>query len=223
MERHVANASAVARFLAGARRRRARSATRGWPTATARAPAARPSRRARCAWRRPAFGGMVSFVPAPGGVHGRTAAERAIADLRVDPAVHPRRVARRRGVADRDPGGDDPHVGRRRRRSRSTRRSSACRSASRRADDLIADLAQALDRRLRRRGRRAATARAAPRHRDAGSVAPARHRGANRASSRGRAPSADHAVAMAAGVCRGRAGSPGTSPNGPVSARCPTR
>jgi cystathionine gamma-synthase len=28
---------------------------------------------------RPAFGGMVSFVPAAGGPHGRTAAQRAIA------------------------------------------------------------------------------------------------------------------------------------------------
>ena len=75
----------------------------------------------------PAFGGMVSFVPARRrAARAAAAAERAIARLRVHPAVHARRVAGRRRVADRDPGGDDPPVGRRSRRSRSTPRSSGC-------------------------------------------------------------------------------------------------
>jgi cystathionine gamma-synthase len=53
MERHVANAGAVAAFLEG----RADVAVTYYPS----------------------MGGMVSFVPAPGGAHDRTAAERAVA------------------------------------------------------------------------------------------------------------------------------------------------
>ena len=95
--------------------------------------------------RYPGFGGMVSFLPAAGGRHGRTAAERAIAIaegtrlftlaeslggveslIELPAAMTHMSVA---GLAAR---------GRR-------RRSSGCRSASRTPDDLVADLARALD------------------------------------------------------------------------------
>jgi cystathionine beta-lyase/cystathionine gamma-synthase len=49
-----------------------------------------------------AGGGMVSFVPAARA--GRSARERAVRDLRIDPDLHPRRVARRRRIADRAAG-----------------------------------------------------------------------------------------------------------------------
>ena len=78
----------------------------------------------------PGFGGMVSFVPAAGGAAGRTAAERAIA---IAEGTRLFTLAESLGGVEsliEVPGGDDPHVGRRARRSRSTRRSSACRSAS---------------------------------------------------------------------------------------------
>jgi len=78
MERHSANALAVARSLAS----RADVAWVRYP-GLADGPHAHPG--AAVAARQmslagvPAGGGMVSFVPAAGGVHGRTAAERAIA------------------------------------------------------------------------------------------------------------------------------------------------
>ncbi len=106
MERHGSNAAAVAQFLAG----RPDIATVRYP-GLASGPHAHPSaaagRRRRCG----SGGGMVSFVPAAGGRHGRSAAERAMRDRGGDPPVHPRRVARRRRVADRAAGGDDPPVG----------------------------------------------------------------------------------------------------------------
>jgi cystathionine gamma-synthase len=85
MERHSANALAVARFLASredvawVRYPGLGDGPHAHPGAAVAArqmglaaggPAAAPT---------PAFGGMVSFVPAPGGVLGRTAADRAIA------------------------------------------------------------------------------------------------------------------------------------------------
>ena len=66
--------------LPGRARRTSRGcATRGWPTGRTRTRARRWPR-ARCALGgKPAAGGMVSFIPAAGGAHGRTAAERAVA------------------------------------------------------------------------------------------------------------------------------------------------
>ena len=78
MERHSANALAVARFLAG----RPDVASVSYP-GLADGPHAHPgaavaARQMRLAGE-PSFGGMVSFVPSAGGAHGRTAAERAAA------------------------------------------------------------------------------------------------------------------------------------------------
>jgi cystathionine gamma-synthase len=78
MERHAANALAVATFLAG----RPDVAWVSYP-GLADGPHAHPchdiaARQMRLG-DRPAFGGMVSFTPAAGGGHGRTAAERAVA------------------------------------------------------------------------------------------------------------------------------------------------
>jgi cystathionine gamma-synthase len=76
MERHAANAMAVARFLAG----RPDVAQVRYPGLAdgphAHAQAAVAARQMRLG-DEPAFGGMVSFQPAPGGRHRRTAAERA--------------------------------------------------------------------------------------------------------------------------------------------------
>ncbi len=78
MERHSANALVVARFLTS----RPDVAWVRYP-GLADGPHAHPE--AAVAARQmalagaPAFGGMVSFIPAAGGAHGRTAAERAIA------------------------------------------------------------------------------------------------------------------------------------------------
>jgi cystathionine gamma-synthase len=79
MERHSANALAVARFLAS----RADVAWVRYP-GLAEGPHAHPgaevaARQMTAAGGGPAFGGMVSFIPAPGGAHGRSAADRAIA------------------------------------------------------------------------------------------------------------------------------------------------
>ncbi len=78
MERHSANALAVARFLAG----RPDVAWVRYP-GLADGPHAHPSADVAARQMRlgdlPAGGGMVSFVPAAGGAHGRTAAERAVA------------------------------------------------------------------------------------------------------------------------------------------------
>ena len=87
-------ADGAARRQCGGRRRRSCAGGRTSPTV-----------------RYPGFGGMVSFVPAAGGRHGRTAARTGGRHRRGDPPVHPGRVARRRRVADRGPGGDDPPVG----------------------------------------------------------------------------------------------------------------
>jgi cystathionine gamma-synthase len=82
MERHSANALAVARFLAA----RPDVAWVRYP-GLADGPHAHPgaavaARQMRLGGRpaggRPAAGGMVSFIPAAGGAHGRTAAERAV-------------------------------------------------------------------------------------------------------------------------------------------------
>ncbi len=78
MERHSANALAIARFLAG----RPDVANVSYP-GLADGPHAHPGAAVASRQMRlgdvPAFGGMVSFVPAAGGAHGRTAAERAVA------------------------------------------------------------------------------------------------------------------------------------------------
>ncbi len=71
MERHVANATAVARFLAG----RADVAAVHYP-GLAEGPHAHPGA-AVAARQMRAPGGMVAFVPAAGGRHGRSAEERA--------------------------------------------------------------------------------------------------------------------------------------------------
>jgi cystathionine gamma-synthase len=84
MERHSANALAVARFLAArpdvawVRYPGLADGPHAHPGATV---AARQMRLggANTADGHPAAGGMVSFVPAAGGAHGRTAAERAVA------------------------------------------------------------------------------------------------------------------------------------------------
>jgi cystathionine gamma-synthase len=77
MERHCANAMAVAVFLAG----RADVASVAYP-GLADGPHAHPGASAAARQMRlgdgPAFGGMVSFVPAGGGRHGRAAARRAV-------------------------------------------------------------------------------------------------------------------------------------------------
>jgi cystathionine gamma-synthase len=77
VERHSANAMAVARFLAG----RSDVAWVGYPGLDA-GPQAHPQAAVAARQMRlgdqPAFGGMVSFIPAPGGASGRTAAERAV-------------------------------------------------------------------------------------------------------------------------------------------------
>jgi cystathionine gamma-synthase len=78
MERHCANALAVARFLAG----RPDVASVSYPGLDA-GPHVHPGAAVAAGQMRlgdgPAFGGMVSFMPAAGGRHGRTAGERAIA------------------------------------------------------------------------------------------------------------------------------------------------
>jgi cystathionine gamma-synthase len=78
VERHAANGLAVARFLA----RRRDVATVHYP-GLADGPHAHPSAALAALQMRlgdePAFGGMVSFVPSPGGRHGRDAASRAAA------------------------------------------------------------------------------------------------------------------------------------------------
>ena len=67
MARHSANGLAVARFLATRDRRRRRSATRGSTSAPHAHPRAEVASRQMRLGDEPAFGGMVSFVPAPGG------------------------------------------------------------------------------------------------------------------------------------------------------------
>ncbi len=79
MERHCANGMAVARFLAG----RTDVASVSYP-GLADGPHAHPqaalaARQMRLPDGRPGFGGMVSFLPASGGTHARSAADRAIA------------------------------------------------------------------------------------------------------------------------------------------------
>ncbi len=72
------------------------------------------------------FGGMVSFRAAGGEQKALDICNRAT-------AVHARRVARRRRVADRAPGPDDARLGGRARRSRCPATWSGCLSASRRS------------------------------------------------------------------------------------------
>ena len=79
MERHSSNAMAVARFLAA----RGDVAWVRYP-GLAEGPHAHPGAAVAAGQMalpggRPGFGGMVSFIPAAGGRHGRPAAERAIA------------------------------------------------------------------------------------------------------------------------------------------------
>ena len=78
MERHAANAMAVARFLA-ARPDVARVSYPGLADGPHAHPQAAVAARQMRLGDTPAFGGMVSFVPAAGGRHARTAAERAVA------------------------------------------------------------------------------------------------------------------------------------------------
>ena len=78
VERHSSNALAVARFLAG-RPDVASVAYPGLSDGPHAHPGAAVAARQMRLGDRPAFGGMVSFVPGAGGVRGRTAAERAVA------------------------------------------------------------------------------------------------------------------------------------------------
>ena len=78
MERHCANAMTVARFLAG-RSDVARVAYPGLADGPHAHPSAVVAARQMRLGGQPAFGGMVSFLPAPGGRHGRSAAARASA------------------------------------------------------------------------------------------------------------------------------------------------
>ena len=129
MDRHVSNASAVARSAGRAPARRSGALYPGSRTI----PATR-SPRGRCA----APGGMVSFTV----VGGEAAALEVVA---ADSAVHAGRVARRGGVADRAPGPDDPRVGRRARRSRSIPALVRLSVGIEDEADLVADLLQALN------------------------------------------------------------------------------
>ena len=114
MDRHCSNAQRVVELLVGVARGRL-----GALPGPARAPRPRGRREADARLRRDGEpppgrrrGGRAGAVPAHAGVHAR-------------------RVARRRRVADRAPGADDPRVGRPARRSRCRPTSSGCRSASR--------------------------------------------------------------------------------------------
>ena len=78
MERHSANALAVARFLA-AREDVAWVRYPGLADGRHAHPGAAVAARQMALGDRPASGGMVSFIPAAGGALGRTAAERAVA------------------------------------------------------------------------------------------------------------------------------------------------
>ncbi len=78
MERHSANALAVARFLAG-RPDVAWVRYPGLADGEHAHPGAEVAARQMRLGDVPAAGGMVSFIPAAGGPHGRTAAERAVA------------------------------------------------------------------------------------------------------------------------------------------------
>jgi cystathionine gamma-synthase len=81
MERHCANALTVARFLAGRPDVAwlAYPGLDGGPHAHPGAAIAARQMRLWSAEGPPAFGGMVSFVPAAGGRHGRSARDRAVA------------------------------------------------------------------------------------------------------------------------------------------------
>jgi cystathionine beta-lyase/cystathionine gamma-synthase len=81
MERHCENALEVASFLAG-RPDVDWLSFPGLDSGPHAHPAAAVAARQMRLWRAegpPAFGGMVSFVPAPGGRHGRSARDRAVA------------------------------------------------------------------------------------------------------------------------------------------------
>ena len=71
------------------------SAIRAWPRVPTRIPAHATAARQMRLGDAPAFGGMVSFMLAAGGHGGRTRGRARRRGLRVGPAVHPRRVARR--------------------------------------------------------------------------------------------------------------------------------
>ena len=78
MARHSSNAMATARYLAG----RPDVATVSYPglsDARHAHPGAAVAERQMRLGDTPAFGGMVSFVPAEGGRHGRQAAQRSVA------------------------------------------------------------------------------------------------------------------------------------------------
>ena len=135
MERHCANATAVARFLAG----RDDVAWVGYPgldegrhAHPGHATAARQMRLGDT----PAFGGMVSFTLAAGGRGGPIGGRAGDRGLRVGPAVHPGRIAGERGVADRGAGGDDAPLGVRvRARGRPRARAAVGRDRGRRRPD----------------------------------------------------------------------------------------
>ena len=78
MERHSTNALAVARFLAS-RDDVAWVRYPGLADGPHAHPGAAVAARQMSLGGAPAAGGMVSFIPAPGGAHGRTAPERAVA------------------------------------------------------------------------------------------------------------------------------------------------
>ena len=113
MDRHCANARAVVELLADHPRRRA-----GALPGARRPP--RPRRR----------GAADVRLRRDGELHGARRRGRGAAGGRRHRAVHARRVARRGREPDRAPGGDDPRVGRRTRRSRSPTTSCGSPSAS---------------------------------------------------------------------------------------------
>ena len=128
MDRHCANAARVADMLAGHP-----AVDAGVLPGPGRAP--RP--RGRAAKQMRDFGGMVSFRVRGGERGGRRG-------LRPDPAVHPRGVARRGGVADRASGPDDARLGGRLAARGARRPDQAVGRHRGRAEDLLEDLRQAL-------------------------------------------------------------------------------
>ena len=148
-----------------------------------------PGGRAACPSRRPSWsasgrqmragGGMVSFIP-PRRRTAASAAERAVAIARGDPALHAGGVARRRRVARRGPGDDDPRLGRRlASRGRSGARPPVGRDRERRRPD----------RGPAERARRGLASRPGPAPRSARTREPARGREPiSRAPVRGRCP-----------------------------------
>ena len=129
MDRHCDNAERVAELPASGTRRWPQVLYPGLPSTPGHEVAAKQMRR---------FGGMVSLP----GRRRRGGGDRG---LRPGQAVHARRVARRRRVADRAPGPDDPRQSRPARRSRCPADLVRLSVGIETVDDLLADLGQALE------------------------------------------------------------------------------